>query len=178
MRAVPQRGTKETEDSATTVPIQNSSLRMVIHEDASDVRHHKTRSSWHPNAFLRVPWCPAWLLILGFNCVDACARHLSYPVPGNLHGLLFLLWHSAGCRGRSLLLRLRQARIGREVNDEHRRRRNYRLPSHGNFTPASASAFVIIAAFRVTLLDKDPIMPMGVVTTQPDRSPRFQITPR
>ena len=36
----------------------------------------------------------------------------------------------------------------------------------------------IVAAFRVTLLDKDPIMPMGVVTTQPDRSPMFQITPR
>ena len=36
----------------------------------------------------------------------------------------------------------------------------------------------IIAAFRVTLLDKDPVMPVGVVTTQPDRSPMFQITPR
>lgn len=35
----------------------------------------------------------------------------------------------------------------------------------------------IIAAFRVTLLDKDPVMPVGVVTTQPDRSPMFQITP-
>ena len=36
----------------------------------------------------------------------------------------------------------------------------------------------IIAAFRVTLLDKDPVMPVGVVTTQPNRSPMFQITPR
>jgi cytochrome P450 len=36
----------------------------------------------------------------------------------------------------------------------------------------------IIAAFRVTLLDKDPVMPIGVVTTQPDRSPMFGITPR
>jgi cytochrome P450 len=36
----------------------------------------------------------------------------------------------------------------------------------------------IIAAFRITLLDKDPVMPVGIVTTQPDRSPMFQITPR
>jgi unspecific monooxygenase len=36
----------------------------------------------------------------------------------------------------------------------------------------------IIAAFRVTLLEKDPVMPLGVVTTQPDRSPMFEITPR
>jgi cytochrome P450 len=36
----------------------------------------------------------------------------------------------------------------------------------------------IIAAFRVTLFDKDPVMPVGVVTTQPNRSPMFQITPR
>src|ERR1700690_2206362 len=36
----------------------------------------------------------------------------------------------------------------------------------------------IIAAFRVTLLDKDLVMPVGVVTTQPNRSPMFQITPR
>ena len=36
----------------------------------------------------------------------------------------------------------------------------------------------IIAAFRVTLLDQDPVMPVGVVTTQPNRSPMFQITPR
>ena len=36
----------------------------------------------------------------------------------------------------------------------------------------------IIAAFRVTLLDKEAVMPVGVVTTQPDRSPMFQVTPR
>jgi unspecific monooxygenase len=36
----------------------------------------------------------------------------------------------------------------------------------------------IIAAFRVRLLEKDPVMPLGVVTTQPDRSPVFEITPR
>jgi cytochrome P450 len=36
----------------------------------------------------------------------------------------------------------------------------------------------LIGAFRVELLDKMPVMPVGVVTTQPDRSPMFSITPR
>ncbi|TMJ60336.1 MAG: cytochrome P450, partial [Alphaproteobacteria bacterium] len=36
----------------------------------------------------------------------------------------------------------------------------------------------IIGAFRVELLDKAPVIPMGVVTTQPDRSPMFRITRR
>ena len=36
----------------------------------------------------------------------------------------------------------------------------------------------LIGAFRVELLDKEPVMPVGVVTTQPDRSPMFHITPR
>jgi hypothetical protein len=36
----------------------------------------------------------------------------------------------------------------------------------------------LIGAFRVTLLDEAPVMPIGVVTTQPDRSPMFRITPR
>src|SRR5246127_4499572 len=36
----------------------------------------------------------------------------------------------------------------------------------------------LIRAFRIELLDKAPVMPMGVVTTQPDRSPMFAITPR
>jgi cytochrome P450 len=36
----------------------------------------------------------------------------------------------------------------------------------------------IISAFRVELLDKTPVMPIGVVTTQPDRSPMFRITRR
>ncbi len=36
----------------------------------------------------------------------------------------------------------------------------------------------IIGSFRVTLLDKAPVMPVGVVTTQPDRSPAFSISPR
>jgi hypothetical protein len=42
-------------------------------------------------------------------------------------------------------------------------------------TPALAK---MIAAFRVELLDKEPVMPIGVVTTQPDRSPMLRITRR
>ncbi len=52
------------------------------------------------------------------------------------------------------------------------------IGAHFALVEATLALARIIAAFRVTLLDKDPIMPMGVVTTQPDRSPRFQITPR
>jgi cytochrome P450 len=36
----------------------------------------------------------------------------------------------------------------------------------------------LIGAFRVELVDETPIMPIGVVTTQPDRSPMFRITRR
>jgi hypothetical protein len=36
----------------------------------------------------------------------------------------------------------------------------------------------IIGAFRIELLDQEPVIPVGVVTTQPDRSPMFRITPR
>ena len=36
----------------------------------------------------------------------------------------------------------------------------------------------LIGAFRVELVDRTPVIPVGVVTTQPDRSPLFVITPR
>jgi unspecific monooxygenase len=36
----------------------------------------------------------------------------------------------------------------------------------------------LIGAFRVELADKSPVIPVGVVTTQPDRSPMFVIKPR
>jgi unspecific monooxygenase len=36
----------------------------------------------------------------------------------------------------------------------------------------------IVGAFRITLLDRAPVMPVGVVTTQPDRSPMFRIARR
>ncbi len=52
------------------------------------------------------------------------------------------------------------------------------IGAHFALVEATLALARIIAAFRVTLLDKEPIMPMGVVTTQPDRSPMFQITPR
>jgi hypothetical protein len=36
----------------------------------------------------------------------------------------------------------------------------------------------LIGAFRVELADRVPVVPLGVVTTQPDRSPLFSITRR
>jgi unspecific monooxygenase len=36
----------------------------------------------------------------------------------------------------------------------------------------------MIGAFRVSMIDKAPVMPVGVVTTQPDRSPMFAVAPR
>ena len=36
----------------------------------------------------------------------------------------------------------------------------------------------LIGEFRVELVDTGPIIPVGVVTTQPDHSPMFRITPR
>ena len=36
----------------------------------------------------------------------------------------------------------------------------------------------VIGAFRVELLDNEPVLPVGVVTTQPDRSPLFRIARR
>ena len=36
----------------------------------------------------------------------------------------------------------------------------------------------LVAAFRVELLEREPVTPVGVVTTQPNRSPMFRITPR
>ncbi len=36
----------------------------------------------------------------------------------------------------------------------------------------------LIGAFRVELLDTAPVMPVGIVTTQPERSPMFRIARR
>ena len=52
------------------------------------------------------------------------------------------------------------------------------IGAHFALVEATLALARIVATFRVTLLDKDPIIPMGVVTTQPDRSPMFQIAPR
>jgi unspecific monooxygenase len=52
------------------------------------------------------------------------------------------------------------------------------IGAHFALVEATLALARLIAAFRVTLLEKDPVMPLGVVTTQPDRSPMFEITPR
>ncbi len=36
----------------------------------------------------------------------------------------------------------------------------------------------LIKNFRVELIDQRPVMPVGIVTTQPDYRPRFRLTPR
>jgi cytochrome P450 len=50
--------------------------------------------------------------------------------------------------------------------------------AHFALVEATLALAKIIGAFRVTLLDKEPVMPIGVVTTQPDRSPMFRIAAR
>lgn len=52
------------------------------------------------------------------------------------------------------------------------------IGAHFALVEATLALAKIIAAFRVDLVDKEPVMPIGVVTTQPDRSPMFAITPR
>jgi cytochrome P450 len=52
------------------------------------------------------------------------------------------------------------------------------IGAHFALVEATLALARIIGAFRVTLLDKDPVVPVGVVTTQPDRSPMFSIAPR
>jgi unspecific monooxygenase len=52
------------------------------------------------------------------------------------------------------------------------------IGAHFALVEATLALAKIIGAFRVELLDKDPVIPIGVVTTQPDRSPMFRITPR
>jgi len=52
------------------------------------------------------------------------------------------------------------------------------IGAHFALVEATLALAKIIGTFRVELLDKEPVMPIGVVTTQPDRSPMFRITPR
>jgi cytochrome P450 len=52
------------------------------------------------------------------------------------------------------------------------------IGAHFALVEATLALARIIATFRVTLLDKEPVMPVGVVTTQPDRSPMFRIAAR
>jgi cytochrome P450 len=52
------------------------------------------------------------------------------------------------------------------------------IGAHFALVEATLVLAKMIGAFRVELLDKEPVMPVGVVTTQPNRSPMFTITPR
>src|ERR1700690_1894948 len=52
------------------------------------------------------------------------------------------------------------------------------IGAHFALVEATLALAKMIGAFRVELLDKEPVMPVGIVTTQPDRSPMFRITPR
>lgn len=52
------------------------------------------------------------------------------------------------------------------------------IGAHFALVEATLALAKIIAAFRIDLLDKTPVMPIGVVTTQPDRSPMFRIARR
>jgi cytochrome P450 len=52
------------------------------------------------------------------------------------------------------------------------------IGAHFALVEATLALAKMIGAFRVSLIDKTPVMPLGVVTTQPDRSPMFGIVPR
>lgn len=52
------------------------------------------------------------------------------------------------------------------------------IGAHFAITEATLALAKLIGAFKVELLDKEAIMPVGIVTTQPDRSPMFAISPR
>src|SRR6266550_537309 len=52
------------------------------------------------------------------------------------------------------------------------------IGAHFALVEATLALARVIGAFRVELLDQEPVIPIGVVTTQPDRSPMFMIRPR
>jgi cytochrome P450 len=52
------------------------------------------------------------------------------------------------------------------------------IGAHFALVEATLALAKLIGAFRIELLDKEPVMPIGVVTTQADRSPMFRITRR
>ena len=52
------------------------------------------------------------------------------------------------------------------------------IGAHFALVEATLALSKLIGAFRVGLVDKAPVMPVGVVTTQPDHSPMFSITSR
>jgi cytochrome P450 len=52
------------------------------------------------------------------------------------------------------------------------------IGAHFAIVEATLALATIIGHFRVTLPEKEPVLPVGVVTTQPDRSPMFRIEAR
>jgi cytochrome P450 len=52
------------------------------------------------------------------------------------------------------------------------------IGAHFALVEATLALAKMIGAFRVELLDNEPVMPVGIVTTQPDRSPMFRIARR
>ena len=52
------------------------------------------------------------------------------------------------------------------------------IGAHFALVEATLALARLIAAFKVDLVDRLPVTPVGVVTTQPNRSPMFRITPR
>jgi unspecific monooxygenase len=52
------------------------------------------------------------------------------------------------------------------------------IGAHFALVEATLALARLVGAFRIELVDRLPVMPVGVVTTQPNRSPMFRITPR
>lgn len=52
------------------------------------------------------------------------------------------------------------------------------IGAHFALVEATLALASIVGAFRIELIDRDPVIPIGVVTTQPDRSPPFRIVRR
>jgi cytochrome P450 len=52
------------------------------------------------------------------------------------------------------------------------------IGAHFALVEATLALGSLIGAFRVELIDNAPVLPIGIVTTQPDRSPMFRISRR
>jgi cytochrome P450 len=52
------------------------------------------------------------------------------------------------------------------------------IGAHFALVEATLALGRLIGAFRVELIDNAPVLPIGIVTTQPDRSPMFRISRR
>jgi cytochrome P450 len=52
------------------------------------------------------------------------------------------------------------------------------IGAHFALVEATLALAKLVGAFRIGLVEHEPVLPIGVVTTQPDRSPKFRITAR